>query len=148
MTKSLKNITDNFWNYIINNEKAASIFIDSYFFQSILVKILLRDDLHHTFCWLIVNTEVLSIPEIMFDITFLEPFHFCSFLSFFLNFGCLNEKSTWFSSEISFGDFEQIWKHFPDYQMKTNLWRNQLQWTLSNYSLQWTLTTEQLQMTT
>jgi len=33
--------------------------------------------LDHTIFWLIVNTEVLSIPEIIFDITFLEPFHFC-----------------------------------------------------------------------
>lgn len=130
--KSLKNITNNFWNDIINNEKAASMFtLTHIFFHSVLLKILLRYDLHHTFCWLIVNAEVFSIPKIIFDITFLEPFHFCSFLSFFLNFACLNEKSTWFSSEISFGDFEQIWKHFPDYQMKTNFWRNQLQWMLT-----------------
>ena len=84
------------------------------------------------------------MPKIIFDITFLEPFHFCSFLSFlsfFLNFACLNEKSTWFSSEISFGDFEQIWKYFPDYQMKTNFWRNQLQWMNSN---NWTTTNDYL----
>jgi hypothetical protein len=55
-------------------------------FQSILLKILLRYDLDHTFCWLIVNTEFSSIPKFIFYITFLEPFHFCSFLSFFLNF--------------------------------------------------------------
>ena len=38
-----------------------------------------------------------------------------------------------------FGFFEQIWKDFADYQVKTNYWKNQLQWTV---------TTEQLQMTT
>ena len=126
----MKNITDNFWNDIINNKKAASMFkLTHIFFKSFSFKKYFEIWLGSHF--LLVNTEGFSVPKIIFDITFLEPFHFCSFLSFFLNFACLDKKSTWFSSEISFGDFEQIWKHFPDYQMKTNFWRNQLQWTLT-----------------
>jgi hypothetical protein len=78
------------------------------FFQPILLKILMIYDLDHTFGWLIGITKVLSISEIIFDITLLEPFHFCSFLSFFLNFVYLNKKLRWFSSKTSLGDFEQL----------------------------------------
>ena len=125
--KILKNITHNFCN---NNKKAASMFkLTHIFFQSFSFKKYFEIWLGSHF--LLFNTEGFSVPKIIFDITFLERFHFCSFLSFFLNFAWLDEKSTCFSSEISFGDFEQIWKHFPDYQMKTNFWRNQLQWTLT-----------------
>ena len=124
--KSFKNITDNFWTDIINNKKAASIFTLTHIFFNLFI---LRYDLDHTFCWLIL--KFLVSKKLYLISLILKPFQFCSFLSFFHNLACFKEKSTWFSSEVSFGDFEQIWKHFPDYQMKTNFWRNQLQWTLT-----------------
>ena len=78
----------------------------------------LRYETDRTCCWLFLSFWA--------SISLQSPSRqsFCCFLMFFtkecINFAYLNEKSTWFSSEICFGYFEQIWKDFSDYQVKTN----------------------------
>ena len=75
-------------------------------------------EMNHTCCWLILPFWVSissSSPS--------RQSFYCFFTLFIkenINFAYFNEKSTWFSSEICFGYFEQIWKDFADYQVKTN----------------------------
>ena len=84
-------------------------------------------------CWPTVYDEYILLKFVVdyfchFECQFLHILFswqsFCCFFMFFtkeyINFAYLNEKSAWFSSEICFGYFEQIWKDFSDYQVKTN----------------------------
>ena len=75
----------------------------------------LRYEMDHTCCWLFCNFKCQLLHVHLQD-----NFFVVLFTKEYINFSYLNEKSKWFSSEICFGYFEQIWKEFSDYQIKTN----------------------------
>ena len=106
----------------------------------------LKYEMDHTCYWLILPFWVSISSCSPSGQTF-----YCFFMVFRkekIDFADFNEKSTLFSSEICFGYFEQIWKNFADYQVKTitnektnhndcNYWQLQI----TTYNKKWLPTT-------
>jgi hypothetical protein len=73
------------------------------------------EQIDHTCCWLILPFSV--------SISLRSPSRqsfYCFFMLFIkenINFAYFNEKSTWFSSEICFGYFENIWNNFQSFRV-------------------------------
>ena len=127
--KVCKKITDNFWTDIINNKMAASIFtLTHIFFNLFLLKNILRNDLDHTFCWLIL--KFLVSKKLYLISLFWNLF---SFVLSCLSFSILPALKR--NQHVLVLRYRLVilsrFENTSGYQMKTNFWRNQLQWTLT-----------------